>query len=91
MTKKIEHEIFFGKTEDRTFVVSSATSPYFLFEGDSEEEVREIASRALNFYFGAEGEIEAVDKPRSAPRTNVSRIFRRKSEIINIGECAVAI
>lgn len=90
MTKKKEHVIFFGRTEEGTFIASSATSPYFLFEGDTEEDVREIVCRALNFYFGADGKIKTIDQPKPRSQTKLSRVFRQKSEVISISDLAVA-
>ncbi len=90
MTKQLEHEVFFARAEGGAFIASSATSPYFLFEADSEEAVREIACQALNFYFGEEGYLDPVNRPQPAHRTNLTRVFRQKSEILTIGDVAAA-
>lgn len=62
-----------GKTDYGKWLAISAYNPYFVFEGDSQEEVEVIANRALDFYFGFSGEIKnTVDRGRSTTLSSFS-------------------
>lgn len=50
-----------GKTDDGRWAAARSASPYFFFRADSEEEVVDIALRALAFYRDSE------DTSHSAP------------------------
>lgn len=83
MNKPTEHGVYIGRTDDGKYVAAAATAPYFCFLGDSEDEVRETARRALNFYFGEEGYIATVPhKVAPTTRPQISRLFRPKLEKI---------
>lgn len=84
MTKPTAHQIYLGRNEDGQYIAASASAPFFFFEADTEEEVRETARRALNFYFGEEGLISPAPGNRFPTQTRLSRVFRSKTETIEI-------
>jgi hypothetical protein len=69
------HRFAVGPTDDGKWLAVSYTSPYFAFEGDSEEEVEAIANRALDFYFGIFGKTQRVAK---APQQTLSSFFSKR-------------
>ena len=78
-----KHPVFFGATEEGQHICISATQPEFCFFGETEEEVRAKAERALNFYFEASGTIPRSAQRRPVSRTNkvVSFVPQKKEEI----------
>lgn len=44
-----------GKLEDGRWAAVTNNSPYFLFTGDTEEEVAALSDEALSLYFGVSG------------------------------------
>ena len=59
------HRFRVGLTDDGKWLVVSDSSPYFVFEGDSAEEVEATANRALDFYFGIAGDLRKAAKKRT--------------------------
>jgi hypothetical protein len=62
--KSLSHKFFtVGKKDADRWLAISTRAPYFCFEGDSAEEVRAIAGRALDFYFGVNGGRVTAGRP----------------------------
>ena len=45
-----EYCIYFTTTDEGKWLAASNETPFFCFEGDSEEEVERLAARALDMY-----------------------------------------
>ena len=84
MTKPRAHQIYLGKNDEGRYIAASASSPYFCFEAETEGEARETARRALNFYFGKVGDILPAPIQKAPTQTRLSRVFRSKTETIEI-------
>jgi len=76
MENEINHTFYLGLTDAGTYIAASNASPFFCFEGKSEEEVQEKARRALNFFNGAEGKIVA-ERPIGV-EARLSKVVRKK-------------
>jgi hypothetical protein len=71
----VDHErckFITGPTDYGKWLAVSEHSPYFVFEGDSSEEVEAIANRALDFYFGISGKIATVTEGRTQTLSSFS-------------------
>jgi hypothetical protein len=51
-------DIYIKEIGPGQWLAATGTAPYFCFEADSRERVREIALRALRFYDNAKGRLE---------------------------------
>lgn len=54
MTEVIERKFWICQTDDDTYLAASTESPRFCFEGASEEEVCDKATRALDAYLNGQ-------------------------------------
>jgi hypothetical protein len=61
-----------GLTDYGKWLVVSDSTPYFVFEGDSADEVEATANRALDFYFGVAGDVKKVAKRRTQTLSSFS-------------------
>ena len=75
----MSHKFIVSYNEKGTYVATSASSPYFCFEGSSEEEVADTARRALNFYHEASGNVSRVT---SEPKTITTSRYK-SSHVFN--------
>jgi predicted RNase H-like HicB family nuclease len=66
------HRFRVGPTDDGKWLAVSDSSPYFVFEGDSSEEVEATANRALDFYFSTSGSIQKVARRRTQTLSSFS-------------------
>lgn len=73
---KLEHTVYLGLTDAGTFVAASNKSPFFCFEGKTEDEAQELARKALNFFHGAEGKI--VSERPIGVEARLSKVVRKK-------------
>lgn len=80
MENKRAHRVFVGRTDTGRPAVASASSPFFLFEADTEDAALEKAKRALDFYFKAPGSIVAGH--REVVSRSISRFYSKRSEEI---------
>ena len=76
MSNTLVHKVHVGLTDEGKFLASSADSPYFCFEADTEEGAVKMAEEALNFFHGVEGRCEAV-RPTTSP-AKLTRVFPRR-------------
>jgi hypothetical protein len=65
----VHHRFTTGPTDFGKWLAVSKRTPYFVLEGDSQEEVEAIANRALDFYFGISGKIKSIDLPKRRTQT----------------------
>lgn len=72
MSKKIGHKFSLGPTDYGKWLAVSDANPYFVFQGDSAEEVEATANRALDFYFGISGKLKTVSGRRSKTLSSFS-------------------
>ena len=76
----MEHTFSISYSEGGTYVAASVRAPYFCFEASSEEEVVDIARKALDFYHGGQGVVQKNE--RTPPqRTLVTSHFRHTKTI----------
>jgi predicted RNase H-like HicB family nuclease len=73
----IRHSFRVGPTDYGKWLAVSDCNPYFVFQGDSPEDVEAIANRALDFYFGISGKIKSVKLP-ARERTQTLSSFSSK-------------
>ena len=71
------HDVIISQTEDGLFVAASTASPFFCFEGATEEVVLARVRNALNFYYKAKS--ESQPKPSRAATTTFRRLVPRRS------------
>lgn len=68
--KLLSHRFYtIGRVENGHWLAISTSAPYFCFEGESAEAVRNTANRALNFYFGVKGRVTTPVETRRRTRT----------------------
>jgi predicted RNase H-like HicB family nuclease len=80
MAKKLIHRFAVGPTDYGKWLAISDHNPYFVFQGESPEEVEATAHRALDFYFGVSGHLRDVPRERSKTLSSFSaqRIVERE-------------
>jgi predicted RNase H-like HicB family nuclease len=54
--------VYFKEIGERQWVAATGAAPYFCFEADSREAVRELAKNALQFYWSASDDVTAEIK-----------------------------
>ena len=70
-----------GKLEDGKWAAATNHSPYFLFVGDTEEEVIALSDEALSLYFGVVGSSTAIAKApasKAAQPKSISTFYSKK-------------
>ena len=83
-TQEITFNISYS--ESGTFAASSSREPYFFFEANTEEEARNLAVRALNFYYDCNGRV--ARQTRVPVDSKVVRSRVRKQEVFRAVEAA---
>jgi predicted RNase H-like HicB family nuclease len=84
MTKQnLSHPFTVGQIDNGRWLAVSSRAPYFCFEGESLEEVRQTAHRALNFYFGKDGEVVSRSvKSREKKLSTFRKVGKHEHECV---------
>jgi hypothetical protein len=69
MAARTLHQFKIGPTDYGKWLAVSDCNPYFVFQGDSPDEVEAIANRALDFYYGISGKIKTAKIARGRTQT----------------------
>jgi hypothetical protein len=69
MAERALHRFKIGPTDYGKWLAVSDCNPYFVFQGDSPDEVETIANRALDFYFGISGKTHTRETVRGRTKT----------------------